>query len=80
MTLFLVVPAVWMTVNVLKDAKVNCKVCMEHRGRQNCANAVGDTQESCVSTARDNACAIIASGMTASIQCSQSKPVSVEVK
>lgn len=78
--LFLAVPAALMTWSVLNDAKINCKVCMTYNGKVNCGNAVGNTKDNCVTTARDNACALIASGMTASIQCSQSTPVSVDVK
>lgn len=76
----LVAPTIWMTMNVLNEANVNCKVCMSFRGQQNCGKAVGKDKESCVGTAKDNACALIASGMDASIQCSQKQPDSVDVQ
>ncbi len=74
----LIAPTVWMTMNVIKESTFNCRVCMSFNGKQNCAKAIGSDRQSCITTARDNACALIASGMTASIQCSQSEPVLVE--
>ncbi len=76
----LVAPAIWMTMNVLSEVKVECKVCMNFKGRNNCGKAVGDNSEACIHTAKDNACALIASGMAESIQCSQAETLSVDVK
>lgn len=74
----LIAPTVWMTLNVINESTFNCRVCMSFNGKQNCSKAVGTDRDSCLSTARDNACALIASGMTDSIRCSQSSPVLVE--
>ncbi|MCY4188561.1 MAG: hypothetical protein OXD30_08765 [Bryobacterales bacterium] len=54
-----------------------CEVCMEFRGRSNCATASGTSEEEAVRTATDTACATISAGMTESIQCSRTPPVSV---
>lgn len=54
-----------------------CEVCMEFQGRTNCATASGTTEEEAVRTATDTACATISAGMTESIQCSRTPPVSV---
>ena len=77
---FLIIPVIWMTWSVMKDVSVRCRVCMQYAGHENCGNAEGNNKESCVRTATDNACATIASGMTASIQCNQRTPISVELK
>ncbi len=53
------------------------EVCMEFKGRTNCATASGTTEEEAVRTATDTACATISAGMTESIQCSRTPPVSV---
>jgi hypothetical protein len=53
------------------------EVCVEFEGRQNCRIASGPTRDQALRTAADNACATIASGMTDSMACSHSKPVSV---
>lgn len=50
------------------------EVCMEYKGRTNCATASGTTKEEAVRTATDTACATISAGMTESIQCSRTPP------
>ena len=57
--------------------KFTVEVCMEYNGRSNCATASGTTEEEAVRTATDTACATISFGMTESIQCSRTPPVSV---
>jgi len=53
------------------------EVCMEYRGRSNCATASGTTQEEAIRTATDTACATISAGMTESIQCSSAPPTRI---
>lgn len=79
-TVLLVAPAIWMTMSVLSEVKVECKVCMNFKGRNNCGKAIGDHKDSCIQTAKDNACALIASGMAESIQCSQAEALSIDVQ
>jgi hypothetical protein len=54
-----------------------CEVCMTYNGQQNCATASAPTEEEAVRTASDVACAPISSGMTESIQCSNTPPDSI---
>lgn len=61
-------------------AQFTCEVCMEYQGRRNCATASGTTREEAVRTASDTACATISAGMTESIQCGNTPPVSVTWK
>jgi hypothetical protein len=61
----------------LGQKQYRAEVCVEYQGRQNCRTAAGPSREQAVRTATDNACATIASGMTESMQCSHSKPLSV---
>lgn len=56
------------------------EVCMEFKGRSNCATASGTTREEAIRTGTDTACATISAGMTESIQCSRTPPVSVTEK
>jgi hypothetical protein len=51
---------------------------MEFEGRNNCRTALGNTKEVALRTAIDNACALIASGMTQTIACSNTPPKSVK--
>ncbi|HYU00633.1 MAG TPA: hypothetical protein VEK85_09670 [Gemmatimonadales bacterium] len=59
-------------------AKVQCRVCMEFRGRSNCATAVGATQQAARDGAQTTACGPIASGMDEQIGCSRTPPASVQ--
>jgi hypothetical protein len=55
-----------------------CEVCMTYNGQQNCATSSAPTEEEAVRTASDVACAPISSGMTESIQCSNTPPDSID--
>jgi hypothetical protein len=68
----------WTSTRDLSSIRV--EVCMEFRGRTACRTAAGASREQAERTARDNACALIASGMTDSIACSNTPPKSVTVK
>ena len=59
-------------------AKVECRVCMEYRGRTNCAAAVGPTEQAAREGAQTTACGPIASGMDQQIGCSRTPPASVQ--
>ena len=58
--------------------QIRVEVCVEFNGRQNCRIAAGPTEEQAIRTATDNACATIASGMTESMTCGRSRPLSVK--
>jgi hypothetical protein len=63
----------------LGQKQIRVEVCVEFQGRQNCRIAAGPTQEQATRTATDNACATISSGMTESMTCGRTPPVSVRV-
>ena len=50
------------------------EVCMEFNGHSQCRSASAATKEQAQRTATDNACALIASGMTDSIACGNTVP------
>ena len=56
----------------------SCEVCMTYDGQTNCSIARAPTSAEATRTATDVACAPISSGMTESIQCSNTVPDSVE--
>lgn len=62
----------------LGSKQFRVEVCMEFQGRTNCRTASGPTQEQALRTAAENACATISSGMTESMTCGRSQPVSVK--
>ena len=55
-------------------ATVRCRVCVEFRGRANCATAVGPTEQAARQGAQTTACGPIASGMDEQIGCGRIAP------
>lgn len=65
----------------LSSMEYTCEVCMTFRGQTQCREAVGKTPEEATRTATDNACAMLgARGMSLSIECSNTPPVSAECR
>ncbi len=64
--------------NTMSYSQHRVEVCMEFEGRTDCRTALGSTKELALRTAIDNACALIASGMTQSIACTNTPPKSVK--
>ena len=58
-------------------AKARCRVCVEFRGRTNCAAAAGATEQAAREGAQTTACGPIASGMDQQIGCGRVQPASV---
>lgn len=67
-----------MTYMMLGQRKNRVEVCMTFQGRTACKVASGATRDDAMRTAIDNACALIAFGVTDSGQCSRSQPASVK--
>jgi len=59
-------------------AKVQCRVCVEFRGRTNCATAAGATERAAREGAQTTACGPVASGMDEQIGCGRTVPVSAQ--
>lgn len=54
------------------------EVCKEFQGQRACRTAAGSTEAAALRTANDNACAQISSGMTDSMNCQASDPISIK--
>lgn len=65
-------------VLTMARATVRCRVCVEFRGRANCATAVGPTEQAARQGAQTTACGPIASGMDQQIGCGRTAPPVVE--
>jgi hypothetical protein len=61
-------------------AKVQCRVCVEFRGRTNCATAVGPTEQATREGAQTTACGPLASGMDEQIGCGRTPPALAECR
>lgn len=64
----------WLSMG---QAQQRVEVCVEFHSKKNCRIASGPSKDQALRTATDNACATIASGMTESMSCSHTPPVSV---
>jgi uncharacterized membrane protein len=74
-----VIGAVVYTTMSASASRYRCEVCMEFQGRTACRIASAATEQQARRTAQDNACALISSGVTDSMQCGNyTQPVSVK--
>jgi hypothetical protein len=58
--------------------RVSCRVCVTFRGHTDCRTASATNRQEAVRAAVSNACALLASGVTESTQCENTKPDSVD--
>lgn len=61
----------------MSGKKVRADVCIVFNGQKQCRTAIGATEEEAVRTATNNACAMLASGMTQTMSCERVPPISV---
>ena len=66
---------VLMAVRGLNE--VTCEGCVTYEGNRVCRTASAKSREDAIRTAQRTCCAVLASGMTASIQCQAVTPDSV---
>ncbi|HLG96218.1 MAG TPA: hypothetical protein VKX49_07900 [Bryobacteraceae bacterium] len=59
-------------------AKYRVEVCIAYRGQTQCRTASADTREHAQRTAQSNACGLLASGVTETMQCEHLDPTSVK--
>lgn len=59
-------------------AKFRVEVCINYRGQTQCRTASADTREHAQRTAQSNACGLLASGVTETMQCEHLDPTSVK--
>jgi hypothetical protein len=79
----LIIPAafllfvVWVVIGTFDLRRVRCEVCIEYLGQTVCRTAQGATREEAIRVATSNACAQVAQGMTESLRCAETPPLSV---
>lgn len=61
-------------------AKVECRVCVDYRGRSNCATARGATQGAAQEGAQTTACGPLVRGMDQSIECSRLPAATIQCR
>jgi hypothetical protein len=77
--LFLAVVIGAVVYTSMSTGRYRVEVCMEFQGRTACRTASAATEMQARRTAQENACALISSGVTDSMQCGNyTQPVSVK--
>ena len=66
-----------MVYALSNQAQVECEVCIEFGGRRECRTNIAIDRNRAVMEATNNACALLASGVTNGIACSNTPPRSV---
>lgn len=66
--------------NTLSAQKVECDVCVEFNGGQNCATASHETEAEARRAAQSTACGTLAQGMDQSIACDRVVPRSSQCR
>lgn len=64
-----VLGAVIYTTLSASSSRYRVEVCVEFQGRRSCRIAAAATEQGALRTAQENACALISSGVTDSMQC-----------
>jgi hypothetical protein len=68
---------VWLSMGL---QEVECDVCIEFKGRRNCATAAAASQPEAVRSGRTTACALLASGVRDGFACDSTPPASVSCR
>ena len=69
---------VYMFYSSSSNVRYRVEVCVAFQGRTSCRTARADTEEHALRSAQSNACGLIASGVTDTMQCEHSNPTSVK--
>ena len=77
---FVLVVIAFLVYSSRHIAKYRVVVCVAFRGTTQCRTASADTQEHALRSAQSNACALLTSGVTETMQCERETPVSVNWK
>ncbi|HYL37601.1 MAG TPA: hypothetical protein VEV17_16925 [Bryobacteraceae bacterium] len=62
----------------MHPVKYRVEVCVAYQGRTECRIASADTKEHALRSAQNNACGLMVSGVTETMQCEHLDPVSVK--
>jgi hypothetical protein len=76
--LFVLVVVAFLIYSSMHIAKYRVEVCVVYHGANQCRTASADTQDHALRSAQSNACALLASGVTETMQCERETPASVK--
>jgi hypothetical protein len=75
---FVLVVIAVLVYSSMHIAKYRVEVCIAFHGGNQCRTASADTQDHALRSAQSNACALLVSGVTDTMQCERQTPVSVK--
>jgi hypothetical protein len=75
---FAVAVLIVLVYTTMGNRRYRCEVCVSFQGRPACRTAGASTEAQALRTATENACALIASGVTDSMACENTPPASVK--
>ena len=75
---FVALVLIVLVYTTMGNARYRCEVCIAFHERSACRTAAAASEAQALRTATENACAQIASGVTDSIQCESTPPLSVK--
>jgi len=75
---FVLVVLGFLVYSSMHIAKYRVEVCISYRGGNQCRTASADTQDHALRSAQSNACALLTSGVTETMQCERETPTSVK--
>ncbi len=75
---FVIVVLAFLVYSSMHIAKYRVEVCIGFHGANQCRTASADTQDHALRSAQSNACALLVSGVTDTMQCEHQNPVSVK--
>ena len=66
-----------LVMALMKEAQVECEVCIEFGGGRACRTSMASDRERAVYGATSAACVVLSGGVTSGIQCSNTPPRSI---
>ena len=75
---FVVAILAFLVYSSMHLAKYRVEVCIAYHGQTQCRTASADTREHAQRTAQSNACGLLVSGVTETMQCEHLDPTSVK--
>jgi hypothetical protein len=74
---FVAVVLAFLVYSSMHIAKYRVEVCVAFHGANQCRTASADTQDHALRSAQSNACALLVSGVTETMQCERQNPTSI---
>jgi hypothetical protein len=75
---FVLVVVAFLVYSTMHIARYRVEVCVAFHGANQCRIASADTQDHALRSAQSNACALLVSGVTETMQCERQTPLSVK--